>query len=759
MPPLDFMRERRIMGRIAPEEFIGRARQLQQIVRLAEPDPPARGLFLRAAPTSGASELLRQSYDQLFQQRTGIAPFYFAFSQQDASAAIAAQRFLQSFLSQLIAFRRNDASLVNASLTVAELVEMAAPTDAEWIERVVATCERARGDADAFTRSCLSILERAATHGAPVLALIDDTHLIEDLNDGAALGALVAQVVMHAGSPFVLSGPRRKLFDLIDAARVHLDQTATLHLQQLDEPDARRLIDELARRENVAINDQTRDLIARQFACNPFYITALIRAAREQNISLTSFLSCQQLYVDELMGGRLNRYFAGVLDSVAPQAQTRRALLRTIYESATSNSGGGKSTVEVWRKRIGLDTDALQAALHKLHVRELINVESDFVEVAKDSIVWMDYLQARYRLEVAAAARALVVAETLRRSLKRAPETMARYYRQEASLDLKELLASFDCQRVPASLLRYEKFARLYRGAEPSEVSEGLSTETDLMRLPQAVHVASCAAFNVAVGTSSDDGRCAVAHCFDGGAYTDASEVVWLAAQIESKTEAGRGLTQLTCDRLTAFAHACGFGRVRLWVIASEGFTAEACELLDERDAYGSSVRQIEFLQATLKGGDASVGDQREIPPDEFEMVIPMGGDTELIAAHTLEQIARRIKFPPEAINQIKTALVEACINATEHSHSPDRKIYQQFRVESDRLVVTVSSRGVVVTPPVAGDQSASQQNAHNNGNGEKQANERRGWGLKLIRTLMDEVEFERVDDGSRLRMTKYLHG
>ena len=33
----------------------------------------------------------------------------------------------------------------------------------------------------------------------------------------------------------------------------------------------------------------------------------------------------------------------------------------------------------------------------------------------------------------------------------------------------------------------------------------------------------------------------------------------------------------------------------------------------------------------------------------------------------------------------------------------------------------------------------------------------RRGWGLKLIRTLMDDVEFERVDDGTRLRMTKYL--
>jgi serine/threonine-protein kinase RsbW len=134
--------------------------------------------------------------------------------------------------------------------------------------------------------------------------------------------------------------------------------------------------------------------------------------------------------------------------------------------------------------------------------------------------------------------------------------------------------------------------------------------------------------------------------------------------------------------------------------------------------------------------------------PDEFLVVVPMGEDNELIAASTAEQIARRLTFRPEAINQIKTAIVEACINASEHSFSPDRKIYQRFRVESDRLVITISSRGIV--PP--------NLNGANSGTEAKEAaEERRGWGLRLIRTLMDEVEFERVDDGTSLRMTKYL--
>ena len=92
----------------------------------------------------------------------------------------------------------------------------------------------------------------------------------------------------------------------------------------------------------------------------------------------------------------------------------------------------------------------------------------------------------------------------------------------------------------------------------------------------------------------------------------------------------------------------------------------------------------------------------------------------------------------------IKLALVEACINAAEHSLSPDRKIYQRFRVENDKLVVIVASRGVMPA-------NVSAQNGYGNGKS------RRGWGLKLIQSLMDEVEFERVDDGTQLRMTKYI--
>jgi serine/threonine-protein kinase RsbW len=112
------------------------------------------------------------------------------------------------------------------------------------------------------------------------------------------------------------------------------------------------------------------------------------------------------------------------------------------------------------------------------------------------------------------------------------------------------------------------------------------------------------------------------------------------------------------------------------------------------------------------------------------------------------EQIARAADFDQESINQIKTALIEACINAAEHSDSPDRKIHQRFAIDEDKLIITVSNRGK--TFGTGNGQPAPTVGA-------SRAKNARGRGLQIIRALMDEVEFERTDEGARLVMTKYL--
>jgi serine/threonine-protein kinase RsbW len=738
---------RRILGRVTQYDFVGREEELGRILAHTSPANAGRGLLLLMEPSAGVSELLRQAYDQIFNQRADVIPIYFAFTRNEATAVSAAIEFLTTFLQQYIAYRRDEPVVSHSTLTLQDLVELAPPADFEWIEQLVDSYTRLRfsNDDKALVRFCLGAPQRIPAGRGRPLVMLDGAQLAEYLNGAVVLGTEVLRVFGRGGFAFVLAGLRRQILEAAHEAECNFELLDILRLRRLDAKQAALLVEHVARRQQVTISENARDLLVQQFAGNPFFISIFLQAAREKNVSLNSYLDCERLYVNELLGGHLHRHFAELLEEISPRLDTRHLLIRLLWEAAAGEDQ--TSTFEVWRKRLHVAPGDLQEILHRLHVQEFINWDQSIVEAGAGPQAWKDYLKVRYRLDVLNDPRALVVADALADSLKRAPHTMARHYKQLASGGLRELVKRFDGQRVPAILFSYESFARRYKGAESTTISAGLEAESDLFKLPQTVHQASCVAFNNDMRQLSDEERCLVAHTFEDGIYSDAQEVIWLAVDIESKLEVDVDVALSWCERFEILAANLGFSRYQIWLVSNEGFSDEANRLLSKRKAFASTRQQLALLAARL-GQPPADPTVQTTESNEFLMVVPMGEDNELIAANTAEQIAKRLMFRPEAINQIKTAVVEACINASEHSFSPDRKIYQRFRLESDRLVVTISSRGIV---------PANLNGASSGTATSEAAEERRGWGLKLIRTLMDEVEFERVDDGTSLRMTKYL--
>src|SRR5258706_8687274 len=742
MPNSNWMTHQRILANVSRDEFVGRDAELQNL--LGHASEGGSGLVVMAAPGVGAGELMRQAYDQLFARRGEPVPVYFAFRRNEATPLDVARRFFQNLLQQYIAYHRVDPALCNSRMSFHELLELALPGDYEVVKALIEGFERERagGDERDLVRFCLNAPHRLAVAGRRVFYLLDCTQLATPSKEEATLVQEINAAITRLNRPYAIAGLRRHVVDFICGTDGGRDSSEPIHLERMSDEDGRKLIEGSARRYQIETNEPTRDLIVQQTNASPFFINGLIQAARDSKTPLTSFLNCQRLYVDQLMGGHIHRHFSRILDSAVANPQTKKSLLRVLFESAASDAH--KSSLWAWKKRLGVDAAEFERIVHALHIHELVNSSSAFIEINAGSDVWMDYLRAHYRLEVAGEGRALVVATTLLDSLKRAPQAMARKYRREAALGLRDLISAFNCQSVPASLFHYDRFAAVHKGEDPETVDLALDSEADLIRLPQIVHAAGWDAYSTSI--SCDGERCAVGHGFEAADYTEENEIVWLVAEVDSKLEASRELTAEWCDRLAGLARECGFERVRLWLVATEGFSPEASKLLKTREAYGSSRRQVELLSARIQSkAEAEPG-----RPDEYEMVIPMGADTELIAAHAVEQIARRMSFGPEAINQIKTALIEACINAAEHSLSPDRKIYQRFRVENDKLVVTVASRGVMPA-------SLAGRNGQQGDAGDDKDDRRRGWGLKRIPTRMDEVEFERVDEGTQLRMVKNL--
>jgi serine/threonine-protein kinase RsbW len=712
-----------------------------------EPANAGRGLLLLMAPSAGVSELLRQAYDQIFNRRSDVVPIYFSITRNETTAVSAAIEFLNTFVQQYIAFRRDEPVVSHAPLTLQDLLELAPPADFQWIEQLVESYNKLRfsNDDKALVRFCLGAPQRIPSGRARAFVMVDGAQLAEYLNGVVVLGTEILRVFSRGGFSFVLAGLRRQILEAAHDAKCDFQLLDMLRLEQLDATEATSLVEHVARRQQVETSEAARDLLVQQFAGSPFFITSFLQAAREKRTPLLSYLDVERLYVDELFGGHLHRHFADLLEEISPRIEARHFVIRLLWEAAAGEEQ--TSSFEVWRKRLHLTASEMEDVLHRLHVQEFVNWNESTVEAGAGPQAWKDYLKIRYRLDVLNEPRALVVADVLADSLKRAPHTMARHYKQIANAGLRDLISHFNCQQVPAILFDYGNFNPKYKGAENETVVSELATETELFKLPQTVHLASCASFDSDMRQLCEEEHCLVAHTFEEGTYSDAQQMIWLAADIESKLEVDIDVARAWCDRFEALANKIGFTRYQIWLISNEGFSEAATGLLRRRKALCSSRRQLGLLASTIGETVASAAVQTT-DPNEFLVVVPMGEDNELIAASTAEQIARRLTFRPEAINQIKTAIVEACINASEHSFSPDRKIYQRFRVESDRLVITISSRGIV----------PANLNGTNRGLEAKEAaEERRGWGLKLIRTLMDEVEFERVDDGTSLRMTKYL--
>jgi serine/threonine-protein kinase RsbW len=730
----------KILSQLDPRDFIGRTSEMDDLLRHAKGDGFAKGMLVLSAPANGLSELLCQTYDQLFYEQAGIIPIYFSFSKNDQTAEQTARHFLQTFLLQVVAFRRRNPQLLDSGPDICELSELAVPADGHWVDRLVSACEikSLLRDERSFVRQAFSAPFRAKGQGANIFVMFDNFHYVENIKNGVNLLDELKELYQRSNVPFVFAGRRRYVLSAVQGGDPRLQETEILRLNPLSDSDAAFLTEHLAEKTGVKINPQTLDLIVQQFKGNPSLITSIFLAAEENRENPDSFHKVEQIYVNSVLGSRIGKRCETLFDEVTPNLEIQKKIIDLLANEDR------KTPLETWRKRLSLPENEFRRIINLLHIHEFIRLTSGIVQFSPEDKALRDFVRARYRLEIVGETRALVVGNLLGEALKRAPKTMTRFYRRSSALGLRELLSVFNCQTVPADLFNYARFKETYKGSEEAEIIKTLGSESEKINLPQIVYTANCVAFYPPINQFLDDERAAVAFGFETGNYLEESEIVWIAVEIDSKLEASAELTEFWCDRLEMVALMCNFLNYQMWLITPEGFSPEALEILRQRKAFGSNRRQAELLIKDLKA-EKLIKERLKI--NEYEMIVPMGDDTEMISAHAIEEIARRHKFPPRAINQIKTALVEACINATEHSLSPDRKIYQKFTIEENKITITVSNRGIKI-PPQKQAESVREIEPKEG---------RRGWGLKLMRNLMDEVRFEQVDDGSRITMVKYL--
>jgi serine/threonine-protein kinase RsbW len=133
----------------------------------------------------------------------------------------------------------------------------------------------------------------------------------------------------------------------------------------------------------------------------------------------------------------------------------------------------------------------------------------------------------------------------------------------------------------------------------------------------------------------------------------------------------------------------------------------------------------------------------------QMELTLPMVPDIEIAAARAAGNLARELGMSTESIDEMAHAIIEACINAREHSGSNDRRIYVRFvgtsQDSNPRIDVWITDHGRGFDIGEARSRRQKLGAVH-----------KRGWGLSIIEAHMDEVDITTSDDGTTIHMVKY---
>ena len=132
------------------------------------------------------------------------------------------------------------------------------------------------------------------------------------------------------------------------------------------------------------------------------------------------------------------------------------------------------------------------------------------------------------------------------------------------------------------------------------------------------------------------------------------------------------------------------------------------------------------------------------------ELRLPTRLGFEKVAMNTAASVAQLMGFSPDRVDDLKTAVAEACINAIEHGNEMNELL---------GVVVTLSMDDKSLEVKIRDEGRGVPAGAHIPDIDRKMAGEEtpRGMGMFLIQALVDEVEYGQETAGGYARLVIHL--
>lgn len=742
------MRDRDIFGLCPDSEFFGRLREIDYISRTAaDADKSRPGFYLTGKRWIGKTEVLRRVHRNLFWGQGSVAPVYYRLRGAESPAEFA-EDFLREVVKQYVAFRRREPQMIGLTVPLERLQSLLIDNDMEDLASVVSRHIEARnsGDVQALVKNAvLSPSSLSLSSGTPVFLILDDMDLLPGIKGPSGPSSVAGELSGAFSSPrfsFLCSSSGRSF----NAASASLPgYTERMELAGLSEDESASMMMELCRLWGVDFDTEAATLLARKCEGNPMYIKSMVWAARREGLSIAGFREISALYSSEVTSGNISHTLSSSIRLAGLNGLKVLSLLSLSSEAGLERIG----------ERFRLNATELEGIIESLASTGLVRRELGSMKWAGDRVT-ADFVRFMHETAVKGRsrdeARTALVREVLKEDFGTRGDRVRGNLREEAA----EVLKSFNGQKVLKALLHNRTFlSRLKDGAYMPDTQKG----EEEVALP-----ASAGCYDSQTIEKGETGPpILLAHAFQNSRFDSGSEVVWAASVKDAATPVNAGDVENFLRRTSILKENIRAPYLVRWMISREGFTEEAISRCDSEGVWSSDYAQFSMIRErtaekgltpkaeSLKGGGIT-------PSKEFEVVIPSSSKAELVAAKAVEEIGVEMGFDENSIGRIKAAVVEACINAFEHGRTKASRVRLRFVASSDRLSIHVENPGIDFEGHYVREAPGSSgPGGAEGGAGERAAPRKRGWGLELMKGLMDEVRFEKLRGGTRLVLVKYL--
>ena len=720
------------------DEFFGRADEVEEIYRFATSAMKSfHGIFLTGRKWAGKTELLKRVYRRLFSEQNRIVPIYYRFKDTSGVKEFA-DDFLRDFVRQYIAFLKRKPEIMLEDVSASKLERLSADMGFADLSKFFLLHREAKkhGDHIAVLKNAISAPNQAVIHNnTPIFLMLDDFDLAANIHINEGDSGILREYMktLTTGDvSFLITGYTKRLVE----GEVSPGSVKVMELSGLDEETSAGLMMEMCKRYSLNYDSEILAVAARQLEGNPVYIKSIIAAAKREERDLLTIKDFVDVYVGELVEGSI-----GFSLSSGISIKTLNAL-RILHLCISSKSGVREEDLA---EEMALDDHEKGNLIPTLRELYLVETDCGLIRWIGDRVT-EDYINYLYETMVMSKSQAEAKARIIKERLKEGFCMQGVRVSAEIKKELLQLLEIFNGQLIPKILFRNQEFLTKYGGKTYGKVDDIDIKEDKKISLPQITGYFD----NVKHGYGDKDIPIIIGYGFNNRRYDEENEVVWIVGLKESPVPFHTGDAEgfiRQCNAIVDFKTH----NIMRWIVSREGFTGDALKRLAVEDIYTTDAVQFRILKNLIEesGNVDRFHGMRELSAlQEYEIVLPVSAKAELVAAKAVEEIGVNMGLDSDTITQIKTALVEACINAFEHGKVKNSKVYCRIVASDDRIVLYIKNEGR--------DFDTSLQS--NTGDVVKLVgSSRRGWGIELMKQLMDEVRFEKVHGGTRLVMVKYI--